>query len=91
MDPDPVPDPARDPDPTPNPTSLFIDFKNAKQKKFHIFFSQLAHRYIIFSQNNFYFFLKLCVTMFFCRYYFSPLNTFMRKGKDPDPEPDPDL
>jgi hypothetical protein len=29
---------------------------------------------------------------FFARkllYYFSPLNTFMRKGKDPDPKPDP--
>jgi hypothetical protein len=23
--------------------------------------------------------------MLFCRQYFSPLNTFMRKGKDPDP------
>jgi hypothetical protein len=32
--------------------------------------------------------------MLFCRQYFSPLNTFMRKGKDPDPtlslmDPDP--
>ncbi len=26
--------------------------------------------------------------MLFCRHYFSPLNTFMRKGKDPDPEPE---
>jgi hypothetical protein len=25
--------------------------------------------------------------MLFCRHYFSPLNTFMRKGKDPDPDP----
>ncbi len=25
--------------------------------------------------------------MLFCRHYFSPLNTFMRKGKDPDPKP----
>ncbi len=24
----------------------------------------------------------------FCRHYFSPLNTFMRIGKDPEPEPD---
>ncbi len=23
---------------------------------------------------------------FFCRHYFSPLTTFIRKGKDPDPE-----
>jgi hypothetical protein len=29
--------------------------------------------------------------MLFCRHYFSPLNTFMRKGKDPEPEPDPHL
>ncbi len=32
--------------------------------------------------------------MLFCRHYFSPLNTFMRKGKDPNPhfwlmDPDP--
>ncbi len=25
--------------------------------------------------------------MLFCRHYFSPLNTFMRKGNDPDPDP----
>ena len=29
--------------------------------------------------------------MLFCRHYFSPLNTFMRKGKDTEPEPDPHL
>ncbi len=29
--------------------------------------------------------LKFCVKMLFCSHYFSPLNTFMRKGKDPDP------
>jgi hypothetical protein len=36
--------------------------------------------------------LKYCVNlkMLFCRPYFSPLNTFMRKVKDLDPEPDPD-
>ncbi len=27
--------------------------------------------------------------MLFCRHYYSPLNTFMRKGKDPEPERDP--
>jgi hypothetical protein len=26
----------------------------------------------------------------FCKHYFSPLNTSMRKGKDPEPEPEPD-
>ncbi len=29
--------------------------------------------------------------MLFCRHYFSLLNTFMRKGKDPEPDPDPYL
>jgi hypothetical protein len=33
------------------------------------------------------FLLKLCVKILFCRHYFNPLNTFMRKGKDPgDPK-----
>ncbi len=31
--------------------------------------------------------LKFCVKILFCRHYFSPLNTFMRKGKDPEPDP----
>jgi hypothetical protein len=32
------------------------------------------------------FLLKFCVKILvFCKRYFSPLNTFMRKGKDPDP------
>ncbi len=30
---------------------------------------------------------KIFVTMLFCRHYFSPLNTFLSKGKDPDPGP----
>ncbi len=34
------------------------------------------------------FLLKFCVKILFCKHYFSPLNTFMRKGKDPDPESD---
>jgi hypothetical protein len=29
--------------------------------------------------------------MSFCRHYFSPLNTLMRKGKDLEPDPDPHL
>jgi hypothetical protein len=29
--------------------------------------------------------------MLFCRHYFSPLNTFMRKGKDPEPDSVPDF
>jgi hypothetical protein len=27
----------------------------------------------------------------FCKHYFSPLNTFIRKGKDPELDPDPHL
>jgi hypothetical protein len=29
------------------------------------------------------------VKILFCRHYFSLLNIFMRKGKDPEPDPDP--
>ncbi len=29
------------------------------------------------------------VKILFCKHNFSPLNTFMIKGKDPDPKPDP--
>jgi hypothetical protein len=29
--------------------------------------------------------------MSFCRHFFSPLNTLVRKGKDPEPDPDPHL
>ncbi len=28
----------------------------------------------------------ICVKILFCKHYFSPLNTFERKGKDSDPE-----
>ena len=28
---------------------------------------------------------KFCIKILFCNHYFSPLNTFMRKGKDLDP------
>ncbi len=36
--------------------------------------------------EKFNFLLKFCVKILFCRHYFNPLNTFMRKGKDPDPD-----
>jgi hypothetical protein len=78
MDPDPVPAPA--PAPTPDPTSFFIDFKDAK-KLFLIICPQVHH--LQFKKFNF--LLRFGVKMLFCRHYFSPLNTFMRKGKDPDP------
>jgi hypothetical protein len=32
------------------------------------------------------FLLKFCVKILFCRHYFSTLNTFLRKGKDPEPD-----
>ncbi len=59
----------------PDPTPFFSDFKDAK-KKFHIFFLQLTRslKNLIFCQN-------------FCKHYFSPLNSLMRKGKDPDLDP----
>jgi hypothetical protein len=28
---------------------------------------------------------NVCIKILFCNHYFSPLNTSMRKGKDPDP------
>ncbi len=67
------PDPALDPDP--DPTSFFIDFKYVKQ----------AHH---LQSKKFNFLLKFCVKILFCRHYFSPLNTSMRKGKVPQPDPD---
>jgi hypothetical protein len=30
---------------------------------------------------------KYFIIISFCKYYFSPLNSFMRKGKDPEPDP----
>jgi hypothetical protein len=80
-----------DPDPTPDLTPFFIDFKDVKQIFFFIFFFHIffhiAHRHIIFILKFFNFFLKFCVQILFCTHYFSPLYTFMRKGKDPDPNP----
>ncbi len=33
-----------------------------------------------------------CIKILFCNHYYSPLNTFMRKGKDPEPvDPEPYL
>ncbi len=47
--------------------------------------------HIIFSKKKLNFLLTFCVKILFCRHYFSPLNTSMRKGKDPEPDPDPYL
>jgi hypothetical protein len=76
-----------DPDPTPDPSPLFIDCKDAKKN--YLFFlincPQLPH-----LQS------KKCLLIFVLKFYFAgirPLNTILRKGKDPDPDLDmnPDL
>ncbi len=71
-----------DPDPTPDPTPFFIDLKNAKKYLFSYFFLITCPG----TSSSVYFLLKFCVKILFCRHYFNPLNTFMRKGKDPDPD-----
>jgi hypothetical protein len=71
-----------DPDPTPDPTHFFSDFKDAKNIIFRIFFFFLNRRHIIFGFENL---GRFCVKILFCKHYFSPLITFIRKGKDPDP------
>jgi hypothetical protein len=67
-----------DPDPAldTDATSFFVDFKYAKQTH-HL------------QSKKYKFFLKFCGKILFCRHYFSPLNTSMRKGKVPQPDPDP--
>jgi hypothetical protein len=81
----------------PDPTPFFVDVKDAKKKKIFIYFFKLIHHLL---SKKFNFWLKFCVLIVFCRHCFSPLNTFMRKGKtdlypDPggpkhaDPVPDP--
>jgi len=60
----------------PDPTSFFIDLKDANFFSYYVL--EIAYRHIIFS-------LKIL----FCMQYFSPLNIFMRKGKDPEPGPEP--
>jgi hypothetical protein len=62
----------------------FIDFKDETKKYFfNIITSPQAHH---LQSKKLNFLLKFCVKMFFCRHYFSPLNTFMRTRKDPDPD-----
>jgi hypothetical protein len=81
-------DPAPDLDPTPDPTPFFSDFKGWKKIIFSYFLIQLtpqAH----YLQTKFNFFPTFFVKILFCKHYFSPLNIFMRKGKDTDPEPHP--
>ncbi len=58
------------------------------QKKYffiHIFLIIYPQAHYLQSYK-FNLFLKFCVKILFCKHYFSPLNTFMRKGKDRDPD-----
>ena len=58
-------------DSTLDQTSFFSDRKDAKNISY-------------FFLKKFNFLLKFCVKILFCKHYFSPLSTFMGKGKDPD-------
>ncbi len=63
-----------------------------QKNNFFIFFSFYLPAGSLSSVLKFNFFLTFCVKILFCKhFYFSPFNTFMRKGKDPDPELDPYL
>ncbi len=61
---------------------FFSDFQDAKKKICH-FFSSYNYPQTCCLQS-----LINCFQDF-CKHYFSPLNTFMRKGKDPGPDPYP--
>ncbi len=59
------------------------------RKKFFFFIFLLitcpqAHH---LQSKKFNFLQKFCVKILFCRHYFSPLNTFMSKRKNPVPDP----
>jgi hypothetical protein len=59
-----------------------------KQKNiFFIFFSYNLPAGTLSTVFKFNFLLKFCIKILFCKHYFSLLNTFMRKEKDPDPDP----
>jgi hypothetical protein len=74
----------------PDPTPFFNDFKNAKNICFHIFFLITCPQAHHLQSKKFNFLLTFFVKILFCRHNFSPLNTFMRKGKDPEPDPNTD-
>ncbi len=79
-----------DPDPapvfTPDSTPFFSDFKAAKINFFSSYsFYNLLTGTLSSVLKKLNLLLKFCVKIIFCKHYFSPLNTFMRKGKEPDP------
>ncbi len=65
-------------------------FSLAKQKIFSYFFLITCPQAHYLQSKKFNFCLKFCVKILFCRHSFSPLNTFMKKGKDPESDPGPD-
>ncbi len=67
--------------------SFFSDFKDAKKLFFLIFFSYNLPAGTLSSDLE----IQFCAEFLFCKHYFSPLNTFMRRGKNPEPDPEPYL
>ena len=62
------------------------------QKNFFaiFFFITYPQAHYLRSKKLNFLLLKFCAKILICKHYFSPLNTFVRKGKDLEPDPDPD-
>ncbi len=58
-----------------------VTLRMQEKKFFSIFFYTSPAGTLSSVLNFFYFFLKFCVKILVCKHYFSPLNTFMRKGR----------
>jgi hypothetical protein len=82
---------------SPNPQAISKwDFGYILQVTHHLFVTKFLF-YIFLSYNlptgslssvlKIYFFAKILYKIIFCKNYSSPLNTSMRKGKEPDPNP----
>ncbi len=76
-----------DPYPTPGPTNFFslLGWGWGWKKIFFSYYFYNLHAGTLSSVLKIKFLRKFCVKIFFCKNYFSPLNIFMRIGKDPDP------
>ncbi len=77
-----------DPDPTPDPAPFFSDFKDERKLIFSTFFP-LTHSqaHSLSSVLKTKCLPKFCANILLCKHYFSPLNTFLRKGRIRIPEP----
>jgi hypothetical protein len=73
-----------DQNPTPDLTPFFSSSKDAKKNSYIFFIIYPQSHYL--QSLKFNFLLKFCVKVLFCKHYFSPLNTFIRKEKDPAPD-----